>query len=138
MILREREYVLSRGNQKGSEEELEASPGGRPYDEAGEETLDEAGSPYDEPGTAAAEEEGPEGEDASAESSGGGYRPTGAGNGRKGDYAHQSSSPPPADLPDGSDDDVVARQIREAASQEKDPDLREKLWAEYRKYKKSN
>ena len=32
-------------------------------------------------------------------------------------------------------DDVVARQIREAAESETDPELKEKLWAEYRKYK---
>ena len=41
----------------------------------------------------------------------------------------------PADIPDGRDDDVVARQIREAAENETDPALREKLWDEYRKYK---
>lgn len=41
----------------------------------------------------------------------------------------------PADIPSGSDDDIVARQIREAAMKEKDPALREKLWDEYRKYK---
>ena len=39
-------------------------------------------------------------------------------------------------MPDGSDDDVVAKQIREAAMTETDPELREKLWEEYRKYKK--
>ena len=43
--------------------------------------------------------------------------------------------PPPADIPSGSDDDVVARQLREAASRESDPAVREKLWDEYRKYK---
>ncbi len=43
----------------------------------------------------------------------------------------------PADVGDGSDDDVVARQIREAALNESDPVLREKLWQEYRNYKKS-
>jgi hypothetical protein len=43
----------------------------------------------------------------------------------------------PADIPDGKDDDVVARQLREAAMNEKDPELREKLWQEYRDYKKS-
>ena len=32
--------------------------------------------------------------------------------------------------------DVVARQLREAAEKEKDPVLKEKLWEEYRKYKK--
>ncbi|MBX2849687.1 MAG: hypothetical protein KTR16_15295 [Acidiferrobacterales bacterium] len=33
------------------------------------------------------------------------------------------------------DDDIVARQIREAAENETDPELKEALWAEYRKYK---
>jgi len=42
----------------------------------------------------------------------------------------------PADVPDGRDDDIVARQIREAAMKETDPELRDKLWDEYRKYKK--
>lgn len=41
----------------------------------------------------------------------------------------------PADIPDGRDDDIVARQLREAAQMETDPALREKLWDEYRKYK---
>jgi hypothetical protein len=35
----------------------------------------------------------------------------------------------------GSDDDVVARQLREAAERETDLVLKEKLWEEYRKYK---
>ena len=43
--------------------------------------------------------------------------------------------PPPADIPSGTDDDVVARQLREAAMREPDPVVREKLWDEYRKYK---
>jgi len=34
------------------------------------------------------------------------------------------------------DDDVVARQLREAAEKETDPELKKKLWEEYRKYKK--
>ncbi|MEE2783422.1 MAG: hypothetical protein VYE04_08680 [Pseudomonadota bacterium] len=42
----------------------------------------------------------------------------------------------PDDLPDAKDDDIIARQLREAAMQETDPDLKEKLWEEYRKYKK--
>ena len=32
-------------------------------------------------------------------------------------------------------DDIVARQIREAAEKETDPELKKKLWAEYKKYK---
>ena len=53
-----------------------------------------------------------------------------------------SSSPPPpnetfptpGDIPSGRDDDVVARQLREAAMSEPDPELREALWEEYRTY----
>jgi len=42
--------------------------------------------------------------------------------------------PPPEDIPNGRDDDVVARQLREAAMREPDPELREALWDEYRNY----
>jgi len=34
-----------------------------------------------------------------------------------------------------ADDDIVARQLREAAEKETDPELKKKLWEEYRKYK---
>jgi hypothetical protein len=34
------------------------------------------------------------------------------------------------------DDDIVARQIREAAEKETDPELKEKLWREYEEYKR--
>jgi len=43
---------------------------------------------------------------------------------------------PPEDIPDGQDDDIVAQQLREAAMAETDPELRKKLWDEYRRYKK--
>ena len=43
--------------------------------------------------------------------------------------------PIPPDQPDARDDDVVARQLREAAMAETDPKLREDLWEEYRRYK---
>lgn len=38
---------------------------------------------------------------------------------------------------DYEDDDIVARQLREAAENESDPELKEKLWKEYEEYKKS-
>ncbi|MFT7218898.1 MAG: hypothetical protein ACI8Z1_000511 [Candidatus Azotimanducaceae bacterium] len=41
----------------------------------------------------------------------------------------------PEDIPDPQGDDIVAKQLREAASSEKDPALRAKLWEEYRKYR---
>ena len=35
------------------------------------------------------------------------------------------------------DDDIVARQLREAAEKETDPELKEKLWKEYEEYRKN-
>ena len=71
-------------------------------------------------------------------SSGTGSRPGLPQQARQGEYQHASSGATvPADIPDGTDDDVVARQIREAAMKEQDPELREKLWEEYRKYRAS-
>lgn len=48
----------------------------------------------------------------------------------------QAGAPaPPAALPDPSGDDIVARQLREAAERERDPELRARLWDEYRRYR---
>ena len=41
----------------------------------------------------------------------------------------------PDDVPLAADDDIIARQLREAALAEEDAALRERLWDEYRKYK---
>jgi len=41
----------------------------------------------------------------------------------------------PEDVAVMVDDDIIARQLREAALSEEDPALRERLWEEYRKYK---
>ncbi len=45
-----------------------------------------------------------------------------------------SSSKP---IPSGVDDDIVARRLRRAAENETDPELKEKLWNEYRDYKEN-
>jgi hypothetical protein len=79
-------------------------------------------------------EEGDEGqgaEDASGQP--GGYQPGGA-EGAEGEETEQV----PEDIPDGQDDDIVARQLRELAENETDPELQERLWDEYRKYKAEN
>ncbi len=39
---------------------------------------------------------------------------------------------------DGHDDDIVARQLREAAENETDPELKAKLWKEYEEYKRES
>jgi hypothetical protein len=59
---------------------------------------------------------------------------TGAGGGTVKSPPRGASRQPPG-IPDGSNDDVVARQLREAAEKENDPELQKKLWEEYRKYK---
>ena len=43
--------------------------------------------------------------------------------------------PPPDDIGDGRGDNVIERQIRQAALQETDPELRAQLWDEYRRMK---
>ncbi|MBS3744760.1 MAG: hypothetical protein KGY48_10455, partial [Wenzhouxiangellaceae bacterium] len=53
----------------------------------------------------------------------------------RGGIGQRSSGAPPPGTPDGSDDDIVARQLREAAETETDPALRARLWEEYRAYK---
>ncbi len=84
-------------------------------------------------GPAGSGESGSRGQTAGSESNtqggGGGY-----GGGVKGGAGPNTV---PSDIPDGSDDDIVARQLREAAMKETDPELRERLWDEYRKYKQS-
>jgi len=49
----------------------------------------------------------------------------------------QSQTPPTSGNKDLSqtDDDIIAKQLKEAAEQETDPEVKEKLWEEYRKYK---
>ena len=87
----------------------------------------------------------PRGDAAGAE--GAGEDEPGAGGSRGGDL--ESSAPgtnaggnsgngaSAREIPDGSDDDIVARRLRKAAQQETDPELKEKLWKEYVEYKKS-
>lgn len=68
-------------------------------------------------------------------SSGGGIGGVSRSGGSVGMPQNTAKYPPPANIPSGNDDDVVARQLREAAMREPDPVMREKLWDEYRKYK---
>ena len=54
----------------------------------------------------------------------------------EGNTATRDHSQVPPDLVNAEGDDIIARQLREAAMKEQDPELREKLWDEYRKYKR--
>jgi hypothetical protein len=103
----------SGGGQSGEGDEGEGMPGEGPYGAGG----DSGGT-----GESAGERSGEQG--------GGG----GVGGGAAGGSGPNTV---PADIPDGRDDDIVARQLREAAMKETDPELRERLWEEYRQYKQS-
>lgn len=74
--------------------------------------------------------------DNSEAGSAGGQRQGGPVDSSEGSGDSGSDSDRPADIGDGSDDDVVARQLREAAENETDPELKAKLWEEYRRYKR--
>lgn len=69
-------------------------------------------------------------------SSGLGHTPDASGSYRAGEFKYTAAGAVPNDIPNARDDDIVARQLREAATRETDPVLREKLWDEYRKYRK--
>jgi hypothetical protein len=91
--------------------------------------------------------EGPVGPGGSGGIAGGGYESSGGqqGDGRAGAGGHGQSgsvatgggksAPAGRRATIDTDDDIVARQLREAAETETDPELKEKLWQEYRKYK---
>lgn len=129
MILRERDKVLADGAARGAEDQLEQEdPGFGQGDGAGEGGNSPYGAPNTQSGADSSNSSDGQGPAARGENSGD-YQ------GAKGKPANNGLPPVPDDIPDGSDDDIVARQIREAAMAEKDPKLREKLWEEYRKYK---
>ena len=123
MILSERAYIQNKGNEEGSEEEVENANNGRLYDdvlngEADSSQVTQRGMNNDS-------------------NSGAGSMPM-PNRQTQGDFkdtVNQQIYAPPTDIPSGEDDDIVARQIREAALKEADPVIREKLWQEYRKYK---
>ncbi len=124
-ILSERERAQGQANEAGSSV---MGTGG---------TGEEEGNGGDGGGLESGTGEGTVMASASNNSSGGGYLPSGVeSNGREGEFSNQNQPtfPAPADIPNGDDDDVVARQLREAALHEPDAELREKLWNEYRKY----
>ena len=92
------------------------------------------GAPADESGPSEGGQQG----GASSSGGGGGSSPVDGqqgGNSTMGEDQEGNTDiiPIPDDVGDGRNDDIVLRQIREAAMEEKDPVLREKLWDEYRR-----
>jgi hypothetical protein len=102
---------------QGSEE------GGPGVAQTGEQTGGSATDSGEETGTGSGKGTG-SGEGAGPSVEGGGA----------GQSAGSGTQPGKEELETG-DDDIVARQLREAAEKETDPELKKRLWEEYRKYK---
>lgn len=71
---------------------------------------------------------------AAASGSGLGATPDRSGDGSQAELRPAADGAPP-DFSTAADDDIVARQLREAAEGERDPELAARLWDEYRRYK---
>lgn len=85
---------------------------------------------------------GPQAGGGSSGSAGSGGSQSGQGDRTSAGGAGEGTGQPAADARQGGMqeiesgyDDIVARQLREAAEKETDPELKKKLWEEYRKYK---
>lgn len=135
MLLKEMDDIRAKSESRMSTLAQEAASAAQRIGEQGEETGGTAGEPASSEGGEKGGQEGSEGE------SGGSYEnvPTTDGPVAGGSSAGGSASGQQAKRPSGSDqdDDIVARQLREAAEKETDPELKKKLWKEYEDYKKS-
>jgi hypothetical protein len=109
------------------------SSGGIDSDEPLFEEAGEGGSDR----SASVEQRAAEGAKPGAAEGEGDEGPEGSGNQSAGAAGQDEADiiPIPEDIDDGQGDDIVLRQIRDAASKEQDPVLREKLWDEYRRIK---
>ena len=139
-IQREQTYAEERANQQAGEEAI----GGIGEFETYSEEEDGQGEGKQAPTVASSSEgseEAGDSDSASSQGSAGGASGQG-GDQRQGDNPAQDSAAgeegkeQEPDRPDlRKNDDIVARQIREAAEAETDPVLKEKLWEEYYNYK---
>jgi hypothetical protein len=141
MLLRELRVLqaASARRMKGLSEA--AAEAGRQAGEKGREGAGERGSSAEgaagsTPDAAKDEKAGAGGEQ--AKTSGSGKPGEGAGASQEaGGWGSGGSGAPPSSYRPSADDDIVARQLREVAERETDPELKAKLWKEYEEYKKS-
>jgi len=135
MLLKEMDEIRAKSESRMSTLAQEAASAAQRIGEQGEEAGGTSGEPASSEGGEKGGQKGSEGE------SGGSYEnvPTTEGPVAGGASAGGSASGQQAKRPSGSDqdDDIVARQLREAAEKETDPELKKKLWKEYEDYKKS-
>jgi hypothetical protein len=120
---REQTYAEERANENANEDTLGGVGVFENYQAEESDAQDQTNSRDGSSGAGAG------GESGTAEANRNGTNPA------RGESAHDQDNNTPEDIPSGNDDDIVARQIREAAESESDPVLREKMWEEYRRYK---
>tara|TARA_B110000503_G_scaffold130155_1_gene203205 strand:+ start:1989 stop:2783 length:795 start_codon:yes stop_codon:yes gene_type:complete len=113
------------------------SPSGNAADQRdSNEPLFEEGDLGDADSSAAIEQRAAEGASSGAGDAGmSAEGPQGSSTASAGQPADAAIIPIPDDIGDGKGDNIVERQIRDAAEKEQDPVLREKLWDEYRRIK---
>ena len=141
MLLRELKLIQAASAKRMRGLTEAAAEAGRQAGEKGRE-----GSSAEKDSTAETEGSGTEG---TGSEKGGGTEQakTSEGRGKPGDAAGTNqgaggwgaggSGAPPSGYTPSPDDDIVARQLREAAEKETDPELKAKLWKEYEEYKQS-
>ena len=132
MLLKEMDEIQARSAERIRELSEEAEAAGKRLGDKGEgenSSEEETGSEEQakEASSEGEREEGMSDEKATA-------RERRDGRERLGKDATSGKQPEPAR--DSDQDDIVARQLREAAEQETDPELKKKLWKEYEDYKK--
>jgi hypothetical protein len=133
MLLKKWDEILSRSAEEMSHLSEEV---GKKEGRFGEETEEETSSGEGASGTREGTADTGEGEMPSEETAE--TRKTAGKSGEsesKGEEKGQTVTQKQRRTYDGHDDDIVARQLREAAENETDPELREKLWREYEDYK---
>ena len=131
------ETVLSEGNRGASTESIDIlSPSGTSGGIDSDEPLfEEAGADGAAEGNPSIEQRAAEGAPPGADGSGAEAPAGQAANSSGPEQGESEIISIPDDIDDGQGDDIVLRQIRDAALKERDPILREKLWDEYRRIK---
>jgi hypothetical protein len=130
-LLKEEEKVAARVPSQRESGSSSASESIGQAGGTGETGSGESGA-REEQGEGTTEDQGREGQAGKAQSST-------SRSGSQGSGVEQSTyGAPGGNLPPPEDDDIVARQLREAAEKEPDPELKKKLWEEYWKYKGVN
>lgn len=127
MIRKERERIARERDQRSAEQTASGEAAGEGEEGGGSETGGAGGGDMK---SSTEDQQQAESGEAPTE---GGMKSEGASGGSPSGKA----LPTPANVPSGDDDDIIARQIREAAEKETDPELREKLWQEYIEYKRN-